>query len=164
MTAPTTPHLLPCPFCSKSVARVSTASEMFPELDDEGNYESYTVICDASTPGAGGCGASGGFCPEMTSAITLWNIRIGLPAPVDLIADADKMVSQWVSVDERLPNPDVFVLAVMRSKRKGGTSCVVAAIEPSDGMWFLLGGSDVEGLITHYQPLPAPPVEQGARP
>jgi len=97
-------------------------------------------------------------------AAILW-VGAALPAPVDHIAEADKMMSQWVSVDERLPKPDVFVLAVMRSKRKGGkSSTVVAAIDSSDGTWFLFGGSDVQGPITHYMPLPAPPAAQGGKP
>lgn len=74
--------LKPCPMCGKAVAKVTTSSEMFPEQDDEGNSESYAVVCDAHMPnGPGGCGASGGFAPTEAEAIAAWNRRAAPAAP-----------------------------------------------------------------------------------
>lgn len=77
-------ELLPCPFCGKHCAAVTTSSDMFPEVEDEGNAESYAVMCDASMPGGpGGCGASGGFRPTEALAMEVWNLRAALAARQD---------------------------------------------------------------------------------
>ncbi len=83
--------LLPCPHCGKSVAVVTTAFEMWPE-HEEGNAESYAVMCDAHRPGGpGGCGASGGFFSTETEAIAAWNRRPSPSVHRQASADANEL-------------------------------------------------------------------------
>jgi len=104
-----TEELKPCPMCGKSVAKVTTSSDMFPEQEDEGNSESYAVVCDAHMPnGPGGCGASGGFAQTEGEAIAAWNRRA---APVEpepnpwREAVIDRLVVLWNLTDDNENDP-----------------------------------------------------------
>ena len=57
----------------------------------------------------------------------------------------------WISVDERLPESDALVNIV-----KGGS----ATSGFFDGMWWDINGRR-GGDVTHWQPIPEPPKEQG---
>jgi hypothetical protein len=75
--------LAPCPFCSHTAApKPWTYREMVGEdYWDDGNADSFAVVCDAEKPdGPGGCGGSGGFFPTEEAAIAAWNRRPAAPA------------------------------------------------------------------------------------
>ena len=85
-----------------------------------------------------------------------------LAAPADHVADAGKMVSRWISVDDSLPKIDACVLAVMRGNTARSASVVtVSAICRADGKWFCFDDRDASPSVTHWMPMPAPP---GAQP
>jgi len=92
----------------------------------------------------------------MTATLPPLPAPLPTPAPVDHIADADKMVSQWVSVDERLPDED-YEMPVWTTPgpRLATFWC---------GCWRFTDGSETQATVTHYMPvsLPAPPAAQGA--
>lgn len=136
MTAPTTPELLPCPFCG-GASNIGASSNGFASC--------FQLCLD--------CGAEGPAAHTVAKGEASWNTRAALSAPVS---------PGWISVDERLPKPNVDVLAVMRGKTKRSKSRIItAAIEPSDGSWYELYGDDVEYPITHWQPMPAAPALVG---
>ena len=76
----TKPHeLKPCPHCGSATAPMFWSyGEMMDTYDVElelDHSESFCVVCDASTGGRGGCGASGGFMPTKEEAVAAWNRR-----------------------------------------------------------------------------------------
>lgn len=85
-----TDALLPCPFCKHETAPiVTTADDLWPDHEDEGNAPSFAVMCNAERPdGPGGCGASGGFRPSEAEAIATWNRRASTPAASPIPIDA----------------------------------------------------------------------------
>lgn len=68
----------PCPFCGKiNTLMTASAAEMDGDLNVEWVHcDSYTVVCDASTNGLGGCGATCGYQESITKAIEAWNTRL----------------------------------------------------------------------------------------
>ena len=84
--------LLPCPFCGKSVCKVTTAAELAAEDDEDYIDEhspSWAVICDAHKPnGPGGCGASGGFFPSEAEAVSAWQARAAQPVAEPVASSA----------------------------------------------------------------------------
>ena len=70
--------LMPCPHCgSPNAPMFWTTSESMDgcDCDAAGNEEGFAVVCDASTDGRGGCGASGGFRATTQQAADAWNRR-----------------------------------------------------------------------------------------
>ena len=72
-------NLKPCPFCGSTRAPLFwTTEELFEEAFDDSNDISYSVVCSAARPRAGGrdgCGAQGGFKPTVELAAEMWNKR-----------------------------------------------------------------------------------------
>ena len=61
--------------------------------------------------------------------------------------------NEWVSVEERLPNPKQNVLAY--SPKSG-----IAEADYADGVWMQYRWSAVMDDVTHWRLLPAPPERQ----
>lgn len=111
-------ELKPCPMCCMSVAHVTTSSEMWPEHEDEGNAESYAVICDAHKPdGPGGCGASGGFRPTEAEAIAAWNRRadsVTPPAPESRTLTGEQIERHQMLAGACPPGSEVMLASSIR--------------------------------------------------
>jgi hypothetical protein len=74
--------LQPCPHCGSASAPMFWSNrERMDDYEcdcteaDAGNDKACAVVCDASTGGRGGCGASGGFRPTEQEAADAWNRR-----------------------------------------------------------------------------------------
>lgn len=68
------PELKPCPFCNKTEPLYVISSYEDTSEEDDGNPESWAVVCDASSPPAkGGCGGSGGYALSIDEAVAKWN-------------------------------------------------------------------------------------------
>lgn len=61
--------------------------------------------------------------------------------------------NEWVSVEERLPNPKQNVLAY--SPKSG-----IAEADYADGVWMQYRWSAVMDGVTYWMPLPAPPAKE----
>lgn len=71
-------------------------------------------------------------------------------------------MSEWISVEQKLPDQGVFVLAYDR--------CEKTAVVASRGLetkslcalpWFVWGSTHRLPRVTHWCPLPEPPVKNG---
>ena len=73
---------------------------------------------------------------------------VRIMSPKDQLADADKVMPQWISVKDRLPENGVEVLVV--SDGETGAS------------WHEAGefGWAIGGTVTHWMPLPEPPEDK----
>lgn len=58
---------------------------------------------------------------------------------------------QWISCSEQMPEPDVYVLAILRD----GEMCVVRLYD--DGCWIGCRGFAPSEAVTYWMPLPNPP-------
>lgn len=58
--------------------------------------------------------------------------------------------AEWISVEERLPEPKKWVLVFTRHMHHP----VVCFYED---VWYFLGGFFSKGQVTHWMPLPEPP-------
>lgn len=72
--------LQPCPLCGSETAPMFWSSyerddDRECDCHDSGNDETFSVVCDASTGGRGGCGAAGGFRATEREAADAWNRR-----------------------------------------------------------------------------------------
>ena len=68
------------------------------------------------------------------------------------------MDNYWISVEDRLPKTTARVLAL----GAGGASEIVVFLSfHGGGGKFKAKGHDCSDVITHWQPLPAPPKEKG---
>ena len=65
----------------------------------------------------------------------------------------EHQAERWISVDEELPNDDVFVLTINRIY-------VQEVCHRSDGKW-INNHNVVHGGVTHWMPLPKPPKKGG---
>jgi hypothetical protein len=69
--------------------------------------------------------------------------------------------SQWISVDDRLPEPGLIVLAIARHSFMISKHYTAYRTEPLDegGMWFWRDSHDGRqtNWFTHWMPLPEPP-------
>jgi hypothetical protein len=72
-----------------------------------------------------------------------------------LRAELDMAKGQWVSVDERLPDPYQQVII---NRQKAGQSISNGYLD-TDKSWYLAvpNGEYLIGDVTHWQPLPSPP-------
>ena len=61
---------------------------------------------------------------------------------------------EWISVEERLPEPKKWVLVFTRHMNHP----VVCFYED---VWYFLGGFFSKGQVTHWMPLPEPPDMKG---
>lgn len=107
--------LAPCPFCSHTTApKPWTYREMVGEdYWDDGNADSFAVVCDAEKPdGPGGCGGSGGFFPTEEAAIAAWNRRPAAPAATQ-------------------PAPHLDICASVDDTMQGHPKCDCGATQPA---------------------------------
>lgn len=86
-----------------------------------------------------------------------------------LVDDAVDAMSRWISVEERLPEGEGWVLAIgllLKRRSKGNYGwCVPHVAEYRHGRWCDSDGMipDLENRslkITHWMPLPEPPKEE----
>ena len=64
-------------------------------------------------------------------------------------------VQEWISVDDRLPEPYVSVLVNMRGEEPFPT--VREGFISNDGIWQSAMFRREPGEVTHWQPMPQPP-------
>lgn len=98
--------------------------------------------------------------------VALRNERLDkMCAEIDHLREATKMMPKWVSVTERLPhfNQQYLVTACDENVPAGEGiwySTVVVVAEYYDGCWTWDDSGteyDLNGLVTHWMPLPEPP-------
>lgn len=77
-------------------------------------------------------------------------------ADVDPDKIGDVEMSDWISVEERLPEEDGLVLIHTPSGDPDKPLVVTAWYDPSGRGWTQLPGQWIDA-ITHWQPLPEPP-------
>ena len=76
---------------------------------------------------------------------------------IDDCIDIVKQHSEWISVDERLPNEDgEYLVYVDATKFKGGKFIDMEFFKTSINEFCYFMG---EAEVTHWQPLPQPPSE-----
>lgn len=66
-----TPYLEPCPHCGLTTSLMIAASTEMGYNDDNA-IECYAVVCNVNRHG---CGATGGYQPTITAAVSAWNTR-----------------------------------------------------------------------------------------
>ena len=88
----------------------------------------------------------------------LWNtIEYSIPS-VD--------IPQWISVEERLPKSRDWVLVWhtgYKTPKKAKylyECCKEFVFDGGGGVWDIDGWKDLEGVVTHWMPLPEPPKEE----
>ena len=73
-------------------------------------------------------------------------------------------MSKWISVKDRLPANDTYVLGAFKSTVIGAKYHAVDC-KVSDGRWVMLGndrvGDTYTDTPTHWMPLPEPPKSEG---
>ena len=87
-------------------------------------------------------------CPEQGPEFIVWcmcrdDFLAGYQAAKDQLADADKVMPEWISVKERLPEEGLEILWYHAT---GGEYCVGQLIDTITPPFF-----------THWMPLPEPP-------
>lgn len=125
--------LLPCPFCGATCTtfNVPTHNAQTGEMVDGGPVGVQCMGCTAVLPA--------GFDTE-AEAVAAWNKRSG---------------GEWVSVEERLPEPGEIALCITSYGVR-----FVGINEAEGGEVWRYAGLDLESRkVTHWQPLPAPPKE-----
>ena len=70
-------------------------------------------------------------------------------------AELRARVPQWISVDDRLPEPYVSVLVNMPGEKPFPT--VRRGFISNDGIWQSAMVRREPGEVTHWQPMPQPP-------
>ncbi len=73
----------------------------------------------------------------------------------DYLLDSGVTVQEWVSVDDRLPEPFVSVLVHMPGEEPFPT--VHEGFISNDGVWQSAMFRREPGEVTHWQPMPQPP-------
>ena len=119
--------LKPCPFCPPNRSRPTAQHG----IDEEYLYHgSWYVSCS-------GCRTLGPPHPHKSKAIAAWNHR----------------ASDWISVEERLPETGRGVLV------HGG----MAYLSDQDRAWHSMidGNRRIQWAVTHWMPLPEPQEEGG---
>ena len=74
---------------------------------------------------------------------------------VDFLANHGVTVQEWISVDDRLPEPFVSVLVHMPGEEPFHT--VHEGFISNDGIWQSAMFRREPGEVTHWQPMPQPP-------
>lgn len=66
----------------------------------------------------------------------------------------------WISVDERLPPTNTAVLAIIRNAKTDRWFTFALLCINFDGEWNYFGGPGIDYChnVTHWQPLPEPPM------
>ena len=75
----------PCPFCGGTKTLRIVSSHEDEEYFD--STECFTVSCDASSNGPGGCGAACGYQRSKEKAVEAWNTRAEEPPEESLNVD-----------------------------------------------------------------------------
>ena len=70
-------------------------------------------------------------------------------------AELRRRVPEWISVDDRLPEPFVSVLVNMPGEKPFRT--VREGFISNDGIWQSAMFRREPGEVTHWQPMPQPP-------
>ena len=73
---------------------------------------------------------------------------------VDYLLDNGVTVQEWISVDDRLPEPYVSVLVNMPGEKPFRT--VRDGFMSNDGIWQSAMFRREPGEVTHWQPMPQP--------
>lgn len=81
----------------------------------------------------------------------------GYKAAQDQLADADKVMPQWISVKERLPEMNVVALVFSKLTYLNVAHRVV---DDKGWCWATVSMSIAPYEITHWIPLPEPPKEE----
>lgn len=68
--------------------------------------------------------------------------------------------NRWISVYERLPEPDVIVKALISYMLDGKKIEEVTKAAFCDGLWVGDGVKITHPLVSHWMPLPEPPKEK----
>ena len=76
-------------------------------------------------------------------------------AVADYLLDSGVTVQEWISVDDRLPEPFVSVLVNMPGEKPFPT--VREGFISNDGIWQSAMFRREPGEVTHWQPMPQPP-------
>jgi hypothetical protein len=85
----------------------------------------------------------------------------GYQAAKDQVADVSKVMPQWVSIKDRLPEEGAVVLLADIDDSYNRISIGYRTFPPFDGpSWHVPGKAFLpEHFYTHWQPLPKPPEE-----
>ena len=78
-----------------------------------------------------------------------------IEAVADYLLDSGVTVQEWISVDDRLPEPFVSVLVHMPGEEPCPT--VHEGFISNDGIWQSALFRREPGEVTHWQPMPHPP-------
>ena len=78
-------------------------------------------------------------------------------AVADYLLDSGVTVQEWISVNDRLPEPFVSVLVHMPGEEPCPT--VREGFISNDGIWQSAMFRREPGEVTHWQPMPQPPKE-----
>lgn len=124
-------ELKPCPFCGGKGEMCETKPSTARFNEGAVNFAVQCFAFDCQGVKANCWGVT----PE--DAADMWNTRA--------------QQSDWISVDDRLPELCLRVLAY----DKGGFGWVSARLQSAG--WYLEGELDANCNITHWQPLPAEP-------
>lgn len=81
----------------------------------------------------------------------------GYKAAQDQLADADKVMPQWISVDKALPDRNINVLAWIKCGTSEYVFIETASGNPSECSGWKHYNKD---QVTHWMPLPEPPKEE----
>ena len=76
-------------------------------------------------------------------------------AVADYLLDSGVTVQEWISVDDRLPEPFVSVLVHMPGEEPCPT--VREGFVSNDGIWQSAMFRREPGEVTHWKPMPQPP-------
>ena len=76
-------------------------------------------------------------------------------AVADYLLDSGVTVQEWISVNDRLPEPFVSVLVHMPGEEPCPT--VREGFISNDGIWQSAMFRREPGEVTHWQPMPQPP-------
>ena len=78
-----------------------------------------------------------------------------IEAVVDYLLDSGVTVQEWISVNDRLPEPFVSVLVNMPGEEPCPT--VREGFISNDGIWQSAMFRREPGEVTHWKPMPQPP-------
>lgn len=95
---------------------------------------------------------------------TAWQIFDTLnenQAAQDQLADADKVMPQWISVNDRLPEIDKYVLITRRTSQDYTNLKVMEACRISDEEYEIWGDHVIlADYVDYWMPLPKPPEDE----